>query len=155
LSSNSSTSPNSDELDGSDVNFSFCSDPAVTGPNFHSADAHADREISESVRFGSVFASTAPEDTLDWALVKIDNPDIIPFASDLMINKVCLADRWVYPESLRGGGGGRVLICLGALEAVEGIVSEIASFSKAPGKRVFQELWQVKLSKGSFGKLRT
>jgi hypothetical protein len=72
-----------------------------------------------------------------------------------MINKVHLADRWIYPKSLRGGGGGRVLVCLGSLEtAVEGTLSEVPSFSKAPGSKVAQEHWQVKRFDGSFGKFR-
>lgn len=70
-----------------------------------------------------------------------------------MINKFRLADRWICPKSIRGGGGGRVLVCLGSLEtAVGGTLSEAPSFSKAPGKKVFQELWQVQRDDGTFGK---
>jgi hypothetical protein len=145
-------------MDGSDVTLPFNPEPGNDRLDSGSADAHT-QEFTEPIRFGSIFKSAPPEDPLDWALVKIDNPGASqsvnqPF-SDLLINKVHSGNRWIYPNSLRGGGGGRVLICLGSLEtAIEGTMSGVSSFSKMPGSKVFQELWQVNRSDGSFGKFK-
>lgn len=163
MSSSSSTSPNSDELDGSDSTLAFGPDPAITGPNLGSTGAQKQQEVTKPIRFGSLVKSSAsaPQDTLDWALVKIEGADIIQSTSqsfsNLMINKVCLANNLcIYPESLRGSRGCRVLVCLGSHKtAVEGTLSEVPSFSKTPGYNVFQELWQVKRFDGIFGKFRS
>ena len=109
------------------------------------------QELIGPIRLGSIFKSAPPEDPLDWALVKIDDPGAIQY-----VNEVHLVDRRLYPRSLRGGGGGRVLICLGSLEtAIEGKLSSAPSFIKIAGSRVFQELWQVNRFDGSFGKCKT
>lgn len=154
MSSGFSNSPDSDKLDNSN-NLDLgeeIPDPESTCTNT--------QELIEPIRLGSIFKSAPPEDPLDWALVKIDDQGANQYAkksfSDLFVNEIHLVDRQLYPRSLRGGGGGRVLICLGSLEtAIEGKLSSAPSFIKIAGSRVFQELWQVNRFDGSFGKCKT
>ena len=159
MSSGFSNSSDTDKLDNSDINFHFDLDLGKEIPDPQPAYTNTQEPI-EPIRFGSIFKSAPPEDPLDWALVKIDEPSAIQYADksflDLVINEVQLADRRLYPSSLRGSGEGRVLICLGSPEvAIEGKLSSASSFIKIVGSKVFQELWQVNRFDGSFGKRKT
>ncbi|TVY19939.1 Cell wall integrity protein scw1 [Lachnellula arida] len=112
-------------------------------------------------RLGTVLTS-APERGLDWALVAIEN-------SNLMLENISLNNRrfmvnsvyWrnqslhtsaIYPRRLaREPANVEVLICAGSRDdPLEGRLSASPSFQRISGKNVFQELWVVKCIGGTF-----
>ncbi|TVY92758.1 hypothetical protein LAWI1_G003362 [Lachnellula willkommii] len=112
-------------------------------------------------RLGTVLTS-APERGLDWALVAIEN-------SNLMLENISLNNRrfmvnsvyWhnqslhtsaIYPRRLaREPANVEVLICTGSRDdPLEGRLSASPSFQRISGNNVFQELWVVKCIGGTF-----
>ncbi|TVY37173.1 Cell wall integrity protein [Lachnellula subtilissima] len=115
-------------------------------------------------RLGTV-STSAPERGLDWALVAVEN-------SNLMLENISLNNRrfmvnsvyWrnqslhtsaIYPRRLaREPANVEVLICTGNRDdPLEGRLSASPSFQRIPGKNIFQELWVVKCIGGTFCKL--
>lgn len=113
--------------------------------------------LPEPIKLGSVFMSTSPEESLDWALVELENSAPIQAANlvfpSLPINRVQWNGRLIFPKSPRPGREGEVLICLGPNNTSEGVMSGVSSFSKVRGSKDFLELWQVNRQDGNFGKL--
>ena len=110
-------------------------------------------EASSPIRFGSLYESSPPRSPFNWALVRIENPEVIqlanPPSSELFANKVLLEGRHLYPKAIQVDKGTKVLICLGSVDiAVEGEMSA-PSFSDIRTPRVpralagSQEGWRI------------
>jgi hypothetical protein len=108
---------------------------------------------------GTLFATTLPEETLDWALVKIEylafsnlNPSVLD-----AIDELFWGPEVMYPKSIANEPlDCRVFICTGSSDSViEGTLSSVASFSRLPGAKNFQQLWTVRRLDGEFSKFRT
>lgn len=122
------------------------------------SDASADHTPLPT-KLGSVFILTTPKESLDWALVDLEDSAPVRAANllfpSLPMNRVKWNGRWTFPKSLRPGRDGEVLICLGPGSTSEGFMSGVSSFSKVRGGKDFLELWQVNRYNGNFGKLWT
>lgn len=110
------------------------------------------------IRIGSYFASSTlcSQGSLDWALVYIE-PLFYLTHQELLTNSVLVKGRSYTPRSLKSVAvDARVLICTGADgSALEGKLSGVASFTRAPASKRFQELWTVQMIEGNFGKSRS
>ena len=107
---------------------------------------------------GTLFATTLPEETLDWALVKIEylsflNLDVIALEA---IDGLFWAPEVMYPKSIASEPlDSKVFICTGSSDSpIEGRLSAVSSFSRLSGTSSFQQLWTVKRLTGDFSKLR-
>jgi hypothetical protein len=110
------------------------------------------------MRIGSLFHNSWLLGDLDFALVKVENLNILRPAHPVTkprhtINEIQWTGKSIYPMSPEEVADSRVTICTGGNGgAVEGRLSRIPSFMKRPGSNTFQELWTVRLLNGNFSK---
>jgi hypothetical protein len=108
------------------------------------------------VKFGTLFASTAAGDRLDWALVKIQFSVSSPPEENFQLqSKILWEDKVIYPKTTANSSAdAHVLICTGSEGVVAGELSGVASFTRGTGTQGFQQLLVVRRIVGSFGKCR-
>ncbi|KAH7323903.1 hypothetical protein BKA65DRAFT_511668 [Rhexocercosporidium sp. MPI-PUGE-AT-0058] len=104
-------------------------------------------------KFGTRFASSDPDGSCDWALVKIEHPTLLEFprTDEYMANNLNLGSKIIYPNSIATGSFDTdVLTCTGSGGVVQGRLSGVAAFKRAAGQKGFQQLLTMRLSTGSF-----
>lgn len=107
-------------------------------------------------RYGSLFASSDPDGSYDWALIKIEHPTFLDFprTDEYTANNLKLNSKIVFPNSIAMGSVDTdVLTCTGSGGVVQGKISGVAAFKRAAGQKEFQQLLTMRLNMGSFRKL--
>ncbi|KAH8674702.1 hypothetical protein BGZ60DRAFT_526656 [Tricladium varicosporioides] len=140
------------------------SPPAMNGSAesrrvYHTNLEDDNREISPEL--GNIFV-TAPEKSLDWALVEIENSDLMLETISLnnrrfMTNSIYWSKQSLHSAAIHPRGFAPqpfdidVLICTGNSDnALEGRLCSIPAFSRTPGSAGFRELWVVTCTGGKF-----
>ncbi|RDL38321.1 RNA-binding, RBD [Venustampulla echinocandica] len=120
-----------------------------------------DSDDNISPELGNIFVS-APERSLDWALVEIENSELMLENISLnnrrfMTNSIYWRNQSFHTEAIHPKGVAQcpadadVLISTGNRDtALEGRLSATPSFQKAPWSITFQELWVVRCTNGNF-----
>ncbi|KAH6703323.1 hypothetical protein BKA61DRAFT_196024 [Leptodontidium sp. MPI-SDFR-AT-0119] len=104
-------------------------------------------------RYGSLFASSDPDGSYDWALIKIEHPTFLDFprTDEYTANNLKLNSKIVFPNSIAMGSVDTdVLTCTGSGGVVQGKISGVAAFKRAAGQKEFQQLLTMRLNMGSF-----
>ncbi|KAH7371817.1 hypothetical protein BKA64DRAFT_715305 [Cadophora sp. MPI-SDFR-AT-0126] len=104
-------------------------------------------------RYGTLFTFSDADESLDWALVKIENPILLRFprTNEYMANNMKLGNKIIHPNSIASGSSDAdVVVCTGSRGVVEGRLSGVAAYKRAAGQKEFQQLSTVTLSVGTF-----
>ncbi|KAK0117886.1 hypothetical protein ONS95_012205 [Cadophora gregata] len=111
--------------------------------------------VLESIpeRYGTLFAFSDPDERLDWALVKVENPALLRFPrpDEYMANNMRCGNNLIYPNSIAHGSlDADVVVCTGSSGVVQGRLSGVTAYKRAARQRGFQQLSTMVLSMGTF-----